>query len=520
MSAHLLLRHVRLFQHPEADSLLVSGERIAAVGRELDSPPGARICDLRGTFVTPGFNDAHIHFGRGAAQLSRDLREINLIGAHSPGEMQERIRARLEEFRPGEWITGRGWDHTLWPGAPWPTRKLLDEVSHRHPMYFSRVDMHVAVVNTAALEAAGLSAGADPPQGGSVDVEQGLLKETAMGLVRRVIPPPSRDARRAALERALDEACRLGLTSVQDNSTWEDYQLYRELDRDGRLTLRIAEWLDFNEPLETLEEKRRTAVTEAVRGLRGPQARAPRLKTGAVKGFADGSLGAHTAALLEPYADHPANTGQLRFDAAGIRPRLAALDAAGFQVALHAIGDAAVRACLDALEGIAGPGKRHRIEHAQVVAGSDIPRFARLGLIASIQPNHWLTDSRWAVARLGKERLKTAYPWRTLARLGVPLALGTDFPVEPLDPRRVLYAAVTRDGPERLTMEEALLAYTAGSAYAEFADTEKGSIATRQLADLVVWDTDLLQAEPEQVLKARVLMTVVGGEVIYECPAA
>ncbi len=606
---------------PRADSVLIRGERIAEVGTGLAAELEVR---LSAAFVMPGFNDAHIHFARGAQELSR----VDLVGARSPEELQQRIRERLPQFQPGEWITGHGWDHTLWPkpaspqttsrvarasgphrqggikagethgtpgqtpalrqgetcgkagethGTPgqapalqdaaslWPTRRLLDEISEQHPMYFTRVDMHVALANTRALEAAGLlrEARPDPPGGEIVrdrdGVPTGLLKETAMHLVRAVIPAPDGEARKAAISRALRVAAGFGITSLQDNSFWDDYLLFQELEREGRLSARITEWLDFTEPLEELEKKRRQekkrfqvpgskfqVPREEFRvkgsvsrlGTRNPElgTEGRLLRLGLVKGFADGSLGSGTAWMLEPYADAPETCGLPRFSAAALRDKVAALDAAGFQIGLHAIGDAAVRQCLDAFERAAarpvgrrpaarGPlpaaagrgsvGRRHRIEHSQVVTESDMPRFAALGLIASVQPNHWLTDSRWAADRLGRERLSTAYRWASFARLGVPLALGTDFPVEPMDPRRVLFAAVTRDGPERLAMEDALRFYTAGSAFAEFAESDKGAIEPGKLADLAVLADDPRATQPDAVLKLETVMTLVGGEQVF-----
>jgi len=414
-------------------------------------------------------------------------------------------------------------------------------------MYFSRVDMHVALANTRALDAAGLLREARPdPAGGEIVRDRdgtptGLLKETATHLVRAVIPAPDREARKAAITRALRQAARFGITSLQDNSFWDDYLLFQELEREGRLSARITEWLDFTQPLEELERKWRQEKAErAERAATGKNAyptagtsqRASLLRLGLVKGFADGSLGAGTAALLEPYTDAPETCGLPRFPAEALRAKVAALDAAGFQIGLHAIGDAAVRQCLNAFEHAAaqnampparGPlahargsvGRRHRIEHSQVVAEADLPRYAALGLIASVQPNHWLTDSRWAADRLGRERLPSAYRWGSFARLGVPLALGTDFPVEPMDPRRVLFAAVTREGPERLAMEDALRFYTAGSAFAEFAESEKGTIEPGKLADLAVLADDPRAMHPDAVLKLETVMTLVGGEQVF-----
>lgn len=463
-----LLKNARVFGNPDANSVLIKDSRILAVGRDLE---GVLECDLQGALLTPGLNDAHLHLMRGALLAV----EVDLRGVASPVEMQQPIRERVATTPVGEWITGRGWDHTLWPGEVWPTRALLDEVSREHPMYFSRVDIHVAVANTRALEIAGASE----------RFPEGLLRETEMAIVRSKIPAHSRDRRRTALLKTLADFARMGITSVQDNSTWEDYLLYREIEAERRWTLRVSEWLDFNAPLAELQEKRHV--------------QSPLLRTGLCKGFSDGSLGSRTAALLEPYADDPSTRGMLRFDPGELRARVRELDAAGFQIGLHAIGDAAVRMCLDAFESIAP--KRHRIEHAQIVADSDVPRFAQLGLIASIQPCHWLTDRRWAGERLG-DRLRTAYRWRFLH-----IAIGTDFPVEPADPAGSFRAVA--EGPCGLSRDEAIAAYTAGSAYAEFADHEKGCIEPGQLADLVAWHSHDL--EPHE----RVMMTMLGGDIIF-----
>jgi predicted amidohydrolase YtcJ len=476
-----LLRNARVFGNPGADSVLVDDGRIAAVGRDLD---GAPAIDLHGSLLTPGLNDAHLHLMRGAS-----LRiEVDLRDTRSPAEMQERIAERAAVTPAGQWITGRGWDHTLWPDQPWPTRALLDQVSAVHPMYFSRVDIHVAVANSAALQIAGASG----------QFPDGLLRETEMAIVRRMIPAHSKDQRRAALLATLQDFARLGITSCQDNSTWDDFLLYRELEQEGKWTLRVSEWLDFLAPVAELEDKRRTAAAW----------QSPLLRTGLAKGFSDGSLGSCTAALLAPYSDDATTTGILRLEPVEARERVRALDAAGFQIGLHAIGDAAVRLCLDAFAGTDTRGKRHRIEHAQIVADEDLPRFAQLGLIASVQPCHWLTDRRWAGERLGP-RLLTAYRWSSFARQGVPLAIGTDFPVEPPDPAANFAALTGGREAERLTRDEALAAYTAGSAYAEFADHEKGRIAPGQLADLVAWDSS-----PSYSVD-HVLMTMLGGDIIF-----
>ncbi len=482
-----LLSNARVFGNPGADSVLIDGERIAALGLGLarglargpdGGPDGDKVIDLQGMLLTPGLNDAHLHLMRGAALGI----EVDLRDARSPREMAQRINERAAVTPRGEWVTGRGWDHTLWPrtdsAEPWPTRAMLDAVSSEHPMYFSRIDIHVAVANTAALRIAGASE----------RFPDGLLREEQMAIVRGKIPPHSKPRKRDALLATLRDFARLGITSCQDNSTWDDYLLYREMEAAGEWTLRVAEWFDFGVPGSELVEKR--------------EVRSRLFHTGLCKGFSDGSLGSRTAALLAPYSDDASTKGILRFDPATLPARVRELDAAGFQIGLHAIGDAAVRMCLDAFEGVAVPEKRHRIEHAQIVTGADLPRFARLGLIASVQPCHWLSDRRWAAERLG-ERLRLAYRWKDFLDAGVPIAIGTDFPVEPADPAANFEALAA--GPNGITRDEAISAYTLGAAYAEFTEHEKGRIAPGYLADLVAWDAD-----------SRAALTMLGGEVIFK----
>lgn len=343
-----------------------------------------------------------------------------------------------------------------------------------------------------------------------------------MGLVRRHVPPLRADERRRGIELALAEAARHGITSVQDNSDWEDFLIYEQLKREGKLTLRITEWLPFAAPLDRLEQMRRRGGSTD-----------PWLKTGALKGVVDGTLGSRTAALLAPYADDPTTRGILRLAPAELRQMVVERDLARFQIALHAIGDAANRVALDAFAAArAANGKRdarHRIEHAQVVAPEDLPRFAQLDVIASMQPCHQTTDMRWAAARLGPERSQGAYAWKSMAEHGVRLAFGTDYAVEPMDPMRGLYACVTRELPEggptggwipreKLSVEECLRAYTLGSAYAEFEEGRKGQIAVGQLADLVVFAADVTRLSPEQLLATRPVMTLVGGRQVYPAP--
>jgi hypothetical protein len=510
---------------PRAQALAVQGERIVAVGTtsEIRSWVGekTRVIDLHGRLALPGFNDAHIHLANGGqAQLTVDLSATKTLD-----ELQQRIRARLADYPTGEWITGRGWDHTLWPGKRFPSRQDLDAVSTDHPMIFTRVDGHVAVVNSLALQHAGVTRETADPPGGEIERDAagnptGLLKENAMAMVRRQIPPLSPERRRRGIELALAEAARHGVTSVQDNSDWEDFLVYDQLRKEGKLTLRVTEWLPFTAPLERLEQMRRRGGTTD-----------PWVKTGALKGVVDGTLGSRTAALLEPFSDNPSTTGILRIPADDVAKMAIERDKAGFQIALHAIGDRANRVALDAIEAArktnGARDARHKVEHAQVVAPADFARFADLGVIASMQPCHETTDMRWAQDRVGPERAKGAYAWKSMLQHKVPLAFGTDYPVEPLNPMIGLYACVTRERPEggpaggwipqeKISIEECIHGYTAGSAYAEFAEKDKGRLQPGLLADIVVLSDDVTHIPAPRILQTRAVLTIVGGRVVYE----
>jgi predicted amidohydrolase YtcJ len=529
--ADLVLLHADVYtvdpRRPRARAVAVRGDRIEAVGPDEQIEaligPGTRVVDLHGRFVMPGFNDAHVHLeSAGLAKLRLDF-----TGARSLAEFRERIRKRLADFQPGEWILGRGWDHTLWPEKRFPTREDLDAISRDHPIFLTRVDGHVAVANSLALKLAGISKHTPDPPGGRIvrDARTGepngmLEEDAAMSLVLRAIPPVSPALRRRALALALADATRSGVTSVQDFSSWDAFLVYQQLAREGRLTVRVTEWLPFDLPLPALEEMRREG------GGSGPWVR-----TGALKAFLDGSLGSRTAALLAPYSDDPSTSGILREDPAKLIPMTVERDRAGFQINFHAIGDRAVRLGLDAFAAAekANPprDRRDRIEHAQVVAPGDAARFARLGVIASMQPCHLLDDARWAAARLGAERARGAYAWKTMLDHGVHLAIGTDEPVEPIDPVGNLYACVARrtaDGfppggfepQEEIPMDACLRAYTLGSAYAEFSDDRLGQLVPGKLADLVALSADPARVAPGELWNLRAMLTIVGGRIVYE----
>jgi predicted amidohydrolase YtcJ len=382
-----------------------------------------------------------------------------------------------------------------------------------------RIDGHIAIANTAALKAAGITGKTVAPQGAAIDLDArgeptGILRESAQDLVAKVIPPPSHDERMRGDELAIADALMHGVTSVQDNSDWEDFLVFEELEKAGKLNLRVTEWLPFADSVDELRKMR------AHHDLNDPM-----LHTGMLKGFMDGSLGSRTAALKEPYADDKGNMGLPQFAQAQLNEMAVSRAQVGFQLGFHAIGDKAASMALDAYsqDGVA-KNARNRIEHAQVVDPADIPRFAQLGVIASMQPSHLLTDMNWAEARLGPKRAAYSYAWKAFLDAGVPLAFGTDYPVEPITPFRGLYAAVTRMNeagtksyfPEnRITRGQALYAYTQGSAYAEFTEGRKGKLVAGFDADFVLVDRDLYSVAAAEILKTKVLETFVAGQQVY-----
>lgn len=513
--------------HPRAQAIAIRGEKIVAVGSNEEIHawvgPHTRVIDLHGRFAMPGFNDAHTHLASGGmAKLT-----VNFEGTKSLAEFQERLRAALKNYKSGEWITGSGWDHTLWPEKRFPTRWDLDAVSKDHPMIFERVDGHVAVANSLALKIADVTKETKDAPGSHIvrDAKTGeptgMLEESgAMSLVYRHVPPPGHDVRKRAIEMGLADAASHGVTSIQDYSTWEDFLIYRELKNEGKLPVRITEWLTFTEPLAKLEEERREGGTTD-----------PWLKTGTLKAFMDGSLGSRTAAMLAPYSDDPSTSGIPRMEAAELNRMSIERDKAGFQLNFHAIGDRANRMALDAFAAVLaanGPrDRRDRVEHAQIVAPDDFERFAKLHVIASMQPSHLLDDQRWAMARIGPERAKGAYAWNTMRKDGVRLAFGTDYPVEPINPLRGVYECVTRELPEggpaggwepqeKLSMDVCIYDYTAASAYAEFEEARKGQLKPEMFADIVVYPTDITRMPAAQLLRTSVDMTIAGGRVVYE----
>ncbi len=536
-------------------AIAVAHGTIVAAGSDAEilklKAAGTKIVDLGGAFAMPGFNDAHVHL----ASAGRRKLTVDLTGTTSLADMLGRIRsyaaAAPQAAQPNSWLQGSGWDHTAWPSKTLPARTDLDAVTGSHPAIFTRIDGHIAVANSSALATANISAATPDPPGGKIDRDAsgnptGIVREgPAIALITAKIPPISEDDRHRALNFAIDDALANGVTSVQDYSDWDDFLVLLTLEDTHKLHLRVSEWLDFNLPLAILEERRASH-----------DASDPLLHIGMLKGFMDGSLGSRTAAMAEPYADDPGNSGIPRYDQDKLNQMAAERAAAGFQLGFHAIGDEANHMALNAFsaaEQVAVPAYtaslprnpgaavatssaapatpasfRFRIEHAQVLLPADFDRFASLGVIASMQPSHLLTDMNWAAARLGPERVKYSYAWRSMLDHHVTLAFGTDYPVESINPFRGLYAAITRQNEagtatyqpqEKITLPEAISAYTQASAFAEFRERVKGRLDPGFLADMVVLDRDITKATPRQLLHTRVLRTIVNGETVYTAVA-
>jgi predicted amidohydrolase YtcJ len=534
-AADLIIRHVHIWtvdpKQPEAEAVAVLNDRIAAVGSDADvmqwQGPRTRIVDAQGKRLLPGFNDAHVHFSDGGASLSA----VQLTNVTSLKEFVQRIADYAAHAPKGEWIRNGEWDETKWSPANLPTRQDIDAVTPDNPVAIDRYDGHMLLANSKALALAGITAKTLDPPGGLIVRDAsgqptGALKDAATELLQKAEPPLNFAQRRRAILRALREAAMRGVTSVQDMSLdYGDLAVYSQLQREGKLTVRV-----YGAPLiARVEDQAQLGLGRAFGG--------PSLRIGALKMFADGSLGSRTAYFTEPYSDERGNRGLLFSDMLPLikaGQRLARADAANLQVCTHAIGDAAIKTVLDlyqAVEKNAGPkDRRWRIEHAQHMAAADFERFAQLQVIASVQPYQAIDDGRWAEARIGHDRASRTYAFRTFMQHGVRLAFGTDWPVAPLDPMLTLYGAVTRatlDGkypqgwfPEqKLSIQEAIAAYTMESAYAEFQDHDKGSIEPGKLADMVLLSQDVLKIAPAAIRDTHVVKTFLGGVEIYDAAA-
>ena len=513
---------------PQAEALAILGNRIAALGTTAEvkalAGPKTRVIDAGRKTVLPGFNDAHVHFLTGGFSLAN----VDLRDAASPEELARRLGEYARRQPKGRWILGGDWDHEKWPGAPLPTRRMIDGATPEHPVFVNRLDGHMALANSLALKLACITKETKDPPGGLIVKDPktgeptGVLKDAAQDLVERAIPPKSFEEKHIAARAASDYAARLGVTSLTDMSAGDDVGLYQYLLERGELKTRIY--------------ATRSIVSWDVLAKTGVRAAfgSDMLRIGALKGFADGSLGSTTALFFEPYSDTP-NTRGLLFDQMlpeGIMlERVMAADRLGLQIMIHAIGDEANLRILDIYKEAAAKNgardRRFRIEHAQHLRTNEIPRFGQQKVIASMQPYHAADDGRWCEKRIGPARERGAYVFRSLLDSGAVLAFGSDWTVAPLDPLTGLKAAVTRqtlDGrhpggwrPEqKITLDEAIRAYTVGAAYAEFAEHVKGSLTPGKLADLVLLDRDIYKIDAAELDKAKVLVTVVDGKVVYE----
>jgi predicted amidohydrolase YtcJ len=476
------------------------------------------VIDARGAFLVPGFIDTHVHFITGGFRLA----SVQLRDAATPHDFVARIRDFAATVPPGTWILGGDWDHTLW-GGELPTREWIDSVTPHHPVWVNRLDGHMALANSAALLAAGITRTTPDVAGGDIvrtlDGEPaGVLRDNAMALVARVVPPAPPELYDRALDAAMRYVAAQGVTSVHDLADWKDLAAHRRARVAGRLATRVYAVV----PLGDWERLRDTV---AVHG-RGDEW----LRIGGLKGFVDGSLGSHTAAFHEPFSDDPSSRGLLVIEPDVLYERVRGADAAGLHVLVHAIGDRANTLLLDTYERVIREheprDRRFRIEHAQHLAPADIPRFGRLGVTASMQPYHVIDDGRWADAVIGAERSRTTYAFRDLLDSGARLAFGSDWFVAPPTPLEGIYAAVTRstlddrnpDGwvpDQKVTVEEALVAYTRAAAHASFEEDVKGTLARGKLADFVLLEQDLRAIPPARIRDVRVLLTVVGGKVVY-----
>lgn len=512
---------------PWADALASRGERIIAVGSNNDikklAGADTRVIDLHGRLALPGFIDAHTHFIEGGFHLlSVDLRD-----AATPEEFARRIRDHAGKLPAGRWITGGDWDHERWPGSPLPTKELIDRYTPNNPVFVTRLDGHMGLANGAALRMAGVTKETKDPPGGTIvrDVRTGeptgILKDDAQNLLYRVIPNATETERAEALKASLAEAARFGVTSIQDITPWQDYETYRQFRDSGRLTVRVY-------ARTPMSDWKRQAELVARQGPGDDW-----LKLGGLKAFMDGSLGSTTALFFEPFSDAPNTSGLMVDDnipEGKLKQNIKDADKAGLQCSIHAIGDKANKILLNYFEEVAkenGPrDRRFRIEHAQHLLPDDIARFTKLGVIASMQPYHAIDDGRWAEKRIGPVRIRTTYAFRSLLDSGAMLAFGSDWFVAPLSPILGIHAAVTRqtiDGknpggwvPEqKVTVEEAVRAYTSSCALAEFGERNKGTLEVGKLADAVVLSQDIFRISPGEIQKTGVIYTIVGGKVVY-----
>ena len=536
-SADLVIVNARIYTvdnaRPVASALAARGARILFVGSDAEvrvlASRSAQVIDLHGATVLPGIIDAHAHL----LGLGNTLRRVNVAGTTSYDEVIERVKAWSKDVKPGQWIVGRGWDQNRWATREFPTQDALSRAFPNNPVLLTRIDGHALLANAKAIELAGVSAATADPSGGRIirlasGSPAGVFVDNAQSLIWRAIPASTRADNRAAILAAIVECNRWGLTGVHDAGEDADViGIFEELAKAGNYNLR--NYVMLSDP----GEPGSPAALHNPYLRRGPQSALydGHIWVRAIKLYSDGALGSRGAALLAPYSDEPANSGLLVSTPEHIRAWAETALRSGFQVNVHAIGDRGNRIVLDAFESalrvVPTANHRFRIEHAQVISLEDIPRFARLGVIPSMQATHQTSDMGWAEARVGRERIRGAYAWWSLLNTGVVIPNGTDFPVEEVNPLLTFHAAVTRQDPnnlppggwypeQRMTREEALQSMTIWPAYAGFQESMLGSLSPGKYADFVVLDRDIMRIPDTEILGTRVISTWIGGKRVYE----
>jgi len=507
-------------------AVAIAGDKILAVGDSADIAryvgPKTRVLEASGGLIMPGFADGHTHFVDGGFQLA----SINLRDANTPQEFVRRLKEYAAHVKPGEWILGGDWDHTLWRGAPLPRHDWIDSVTPNNPVFIGRLDGHMALANAAAMRAAKVTSATRVPVGGEMPRDArgeptGIFKDNAEGLIDAAIPAPSAEQEDSAVARALAYAASLGVTATGNMSaSWANLAAYKRMERAGRMTARVILYI----PIDQWH-----AVADSVRNGAGDDW----VRIGGVKGYMDGSAGSRTAFFFEPFSDSAGYYGLMRQPEADMRAWVGAADSAGLQIAVHAIGDRAnaiILAIYDSVTHAHGArDRRFRVEHAQHLRPQEIPLFGPRRVVPSMQPYHAIDDGRWVEQRIGPMRIKTTYAFRTLLDTEAPLAFGSDWTVAPLDPMLGVYAAVTRRTlddknpggwvPEqKISVGEALRAYTYGNAWATFNEQKWGTLAPGRFADVVVLDRDPFAVQPESLGTIKPRFTIVGGKVVYQKP--
>ena len=537
VQADLIIKNAKIVtidqNNPRAEAVAVKGEKIIAVSSNQNIARYIKkgktiVIDACNRLVVPGFNDAHIHFISGGYSLMNlDFRYITDIKI-----IQKMVMEKVSRSEPGEMIRGGGWDHELFPDKQWPTREILDEVAPDNPVILARTDGHSVWVNSLVLRLSGITKDTPDPAGGTIVRNKktgdptGILKESAQNLIdstkfKKLSADKQKKRATKALELALEAARRTGVTSIQHLNNHSE--LFEKFHDQGKLTVRVTfnMWLtDNEETLVQYQELRKKFHSEN-----------NWIRFGYLKGFIDGTLGSGTALMFDPFSDDPSTSGLPQMSYDELERKVVASDKNGFQIGIHAIGTRANHWILNAYEKAQKRNgrrdSRHRSEHAQILTDLDIPRFVELGVIASMQPTHCITDKRFAEKRIGLKRCRGAYAWKRLLDSGAQIAFGTDWYVEPIDPLEGLYAAVTRKdragepgkgwfADQKLSMEKAIELYTLGSAYAEFTENRKGSIKKGMLADMVIFNQDLMTIAPQDIMKAKVDYTIVGGKIVFQ----